>query len=446
VGVLETLVGGAVVGGTVDNEGVTGAENRFRGAGILGGEDDAGVAGGEAKIVERFEGNGFKDDALDAGDGVVIERVRRADDDVSEDEDTASGSLFNGSGTGADLGVGAIGTDEFELIGNAIVVSGDVEVDFHGDEGRLNALARGVGGEAVVEAAGEGIGGGGEFTADGLLGAAEFAIASEPGTASGGAFVGAWTGPAIGGNDGAGAEEEDKNTAVDAILLISAGVVAGAVELGNVGLGKDHGRVELAATLEVGLPVGISALAEKAGLVDFLGEEEMEVFFEEFGASLGASGAVGVQAVGLLELANGIGGLGSRRSGSVAGIEAEGLENDLEVFEAPVVTARGIGVDLLPAGDIVGDDGVDGFSAAAAENLVEFIVADGIGVAVYGEWGVGVGIADEAEVLEFGLRFGTDERAPEVEADVVESPAGDGVEFLANDVLFALGAGGGVDG
>ena len=50
------------------------------------------------------------------------------------------------------------------------------------------------------------------------------------------------------------------------------------------------------------------------------------------------------------------------------------------------------------------------------------------------------------EVLEFGLRFGTDEGAAEVEADVVETPAGDGVEFLANDVLFALGAGGGVDG
>jgi hypothetical protein len=116
------------------------------------------------------------------------------------------------------------------------------------------------------------------------------------------------------------------------------------------------------------------------------------------------------------------------------------------VFGAPVVAAERVGIELFPAGEIAGEDGVDSLGAAAGEELVELVVADGIGVAEDGERGARVGLADQVEAIEFRGGGGADEGAAEIEADIVQPPTGNGGELFADDGAFRFRTGSGVDG
>ena len=153
----------------------------------------------------------------------------------------------------------------------------------------------------------------------------------------------------------------------------------------------------------------------------------------------GGRGTVGGEAVGFLESPDGAGGLRGSGTAGGAGIETQRCEHELGVFEAPVVTAGGIGVEFFPAGDVMGDDGVDRFGSTAAEDFIKLIITDWIGVAVDGERCSGVGVADHAEIFELWLGFRSDERAAEVEAHVVESSTSDGLQLFADDSLFVTG-------
>ena len=99
--------------------------------------------------------------------------------------------------------VGTVGAEEFEIVGDSIVVVGHFEEYFDGDQERFDAFARGVFGEAVIKAAGEGVGKGWEVPAFGLLRASEFTVAPKAFSATRGTFRSAGAGPFVGADEGA---------------------------------------------------------------------------------------------------------------------------------------------------------------------------------------------------------------------------------------------------
>lgn len=98
----------------------------------------------------------------------------------------------------------------------------------------------------------------------------------------------------------------------------------------------------------------------------------------------------------LLEGADGGGSDGALDAVDGAGVVAEFGEDGLDFAGAPVVFAVGLGVEGFPHGGVAGDDGVDGFGAAAGEAFVVFVVADGVGVAEDGEGSVGAELVELA--------------------------------------------------
>ena len=264
--------------------------------------------------------------------------------------------------------------------------------------------------------------------------------------AGGVAFGGGGAGP-VGGIDlGAGAEEEAEDAAVDLVFGVALGFVAGGGELLILRGGEDHERVEFGATLVVGLAAGACAAAEEFALSQGDGAEEVHVGFEDFGAGGGVGGAGLGLAVFGLEVFDGLLGLGGVLAVGVAWGEAEGAEHELDVIEFPVVGgALGVGVEGFPEGGIAGEDAVDGLGAAAGEFLVIGVVANGIGVTEEGEGGAGDGGADGGEFGEFDFGGGEDEGGIEVEADVVELPAGYRDELLTDGIFFFAVRGGGED-
>jgi hypothetical protein len=111
-----------------------------------------------------------------------------------------------------------------------------------------------------------------------------------------------------------------------------------------------------------------------------------------------------------------------------------------------VVFAVGLGVEGFPHGWGAGDDGVDGFGAAAAEAFVVFVVAHRVGMAEDGDGSVGHQLVELAEGGEFFAGFREEEGGIEVEARVVETPAADGFQREAEGVFFGLGGGRDKDG
>jgi hypothetical protein len=101
-----------------------------------------------------------------------------------------------------------------------------------------------------------------------------------------------------------------------------------------------------------------------------------------------------------------------------------------------------IGVEFFPDDGIANENAVDGAGASAGKGFVVVVVADWIGVAEEGIGGAGVACVEGVEFDEFGLGLRDDEGGIEIEADVIETPAGDGDEFHAKGVFFLAGGGG----
>jgi hypothetical protein len=214
-----------------------------------------------------------------------------------------------------------------------------------------------------------------------------------------------------------------------------------------LGLGEDEIGVHLAAALDVGLAAGVGALAEELGFGDGEWTEVVHVGGEEFFAGFGAGDAVVTEAGLALEALDAGLGLGAVDAIDGAGVVTEGGQHVLDGANAPAFGGSAGFVELFPAGDVAGENGVDGFGAVAGEEFVEGLVAGGVGVAEDGEGGVGVFFAEGVEVGELLLHGGENEGGAEGEANIVELPTRDGDQLHADGVpALALGGGGDQNG